>query len=162
MSTLIDQLKEARAGVKRWERTPKESLQSVGKALREQQFPEVVDALDDLSKQRQEIERETPWDGDATDDVHFAQEEIFTTLVASPIQASVIASGLASSFRGTRFWISLALKERPGQSAVPAIQAAMQTETDQLNQRMLKEALEACSLARPAKGKSWLDLLLGR
>ena len=162
MSTLVDQLKAARTGIKPWERTPKDALIAVGRSLGSERFPEITAVLDSLSLQRQEIEQETPWDGDATDNVHFAQEEIFSTLLASPIPASVIVGGLKSSFRGTRFWISLTLKERPDQSVAPAIQAALLGETDQLNQRMLKEALHACSLAKPTKRKSWLHTLLGR
>ena len=162
MSTLVDQLKEARTGIKPWESTPKSVLVAMGISLSPERFPEIVTVLDSLSLQRQEIEQKTPWDGDATDDVHFAQQEIFSMLVASPIPAPVVVGGLQSSFPYTRFWISLALKERPDRSVIPAIQAALLGETDQLTKGMLKEALHACSFANPTQRKSWLQTLLGR
>ena len=135
---------KARIGIEPWARTPKSSLVSMGSALRAEHLSEITELLDSLSQQREKIEEETPWDGDATDVVHFAQEEIYTALVASAIPSMEIVKGLDSSFVGTRFWFSLALKEKPNRLVVSAIRRALLVETDQLNRKTLEEALNAC------------------
>lgn len=76
------------------------------------------------------------------------KERYFQHRVANPMLASGVGGGLQSPFRGTRFRVSLALKEKHAQVALPAIQGTLAGEVDQMIQIVLGEALQAGSLVK--------------
>jgi len=94
--------------------------------------------------------RELPeWDGDSSDDIWRAQVS-FSKLLSgvSDEYLSLVGDGLKSDSESVRFYTAMALKDRGAVVAKPWLQTALLAEGKDLNRRILREALEACSKKR--------------
>ncbi|HWT03489.1 MAG TPA: hypothetical protein VN256_24780 [Pyrinomonadaceae bacterium] len=144
MSRIQSLFKDVRSGLEPWERTPDRALKEIGRSLRAEDIAQAIADLDSLSATREQIEKETPWDGDATDEVHFAQEELATILKNIPGDlATCLVEGMRSQYSGTRFWIGLTLREIQFPGLGPVMEEALESETCPLNRKVFQEILDA-------------------
>ncbi len=116
----------------------------------ENEVIDVLIALDDLSKAREEHDAgEDSWDGDASDDLWRAQvrySKLLAQLVPRfPLQ---VAEALKSTHGHTRFWAAYAFNEVPIKKAIVPLKEALTRETETLNRTMIEKALTKCQKKR--------------
>jgi len=146
MSKFGEILKQAREGLQPWANSSRDSLAKVAPQMDNACVMEAIAFLNELSAERKKIEKETPWDGDATDGVHFQQEEVATLIELSKnVSRSEIAKGLQSEFTGTRFWIAYILSKSGDKTVLPELRNAIEQEEDQLIIKVINQAIAFCS-----------------
>jgi hypothetical protein len=149
MSKLGELFKEAREGLKPWVNTPHESLAKVALRMDEKCVKEAIEFLDKLSEQKLKAEKETPWDGDASTSIAKQQGEIAKLLeLSTKVTRASIAKGLESNFEYTRFWSARVLSKAGNKSVLKKLKQTLETETSELNIKMLNEAVSNCSRNR--------------
>ncbi len=142
MSRFGEVLKKAREGLQPWANASRNSLAKVAPQMDNTAVKEAIVFLNELSAEREIIEKETPWDGDATDGIHFQQEEVATLLELSKnVSRSEIAKGLKSDFTGTRFWVAYILSKAGDKTILPELRSALEQEEDQLILKVINKAI---------------------
>lgn len=146
MSKLKELLKQSREGVKPWEKISQDSLMKIAPYIDEECVRDAIKLLDELSTERIKIEKESAWNGEATDSIHFQQEKIATLLkLSSNASRSDIVKGLKSQFWRTRYWVASILSEYGDKSVLPQLKEALSQETHELSKCALSEAIVVCS-----------------
>jgi putative RNA 2'-phosphotransferase len=111
----------------------------------EDEVKEILERLDRLYIARSKIEA---WDGDSQDDIWRSQSGFSSLLEKLTAKyAALIATGLKSQFRGTRFYVSLALWKSPSPQAVDALIEYLRTDMSDLDREVAEKALAACKIA---------------
>lgn len=146
MSKFGEILKQAREGLQPWANSSRDSLAKVAPQMDNSCALEAIEFINELSAEREKIEKETPWDGDATDAIHFQQEEVATLIELSKnVSRSEIVKGLKSEYTGTRFWVAYVLSKAGDKTILPELREALEQEEDQLNIKVMNQAIAFCS-----------------
>jgi hypothetical protein len=143
MNSVQKLLKEARGDLEPWIEIPDERILSTAKKCG---ATEIAEALSMLYQFEQERRALPEWDGDSSDDIWRAQVAFSKLLSGVPDEhLALVAEGLKSDSESVRFYTALALKDRGACVAKQWLQAALLAETRDLNRRILREAIDACS-----------------
>lgn len=146
MNSVQKLMKEARGDLEPWIEIPEDRILSVAKKCGPTEIAEALSMLQRFEQERRELPE---WDGDSSDDIWRAQVTFSKLLSGVPDEyLSLVADGLKSNSESVRFYAALALKDRGATVAKPWLQTALLAEGKDLNRRVLREAIEACSKKR--------------
>lgn len=110
----------------------------------------IIRLLDQLPAACQAIEA---WDG-VSRDQHQRARQKYARLLADLFQRhpEQVLAGLGSPQAHTRIWIALAICEAPDAAAVPALEAALMAEDDELCCQAMMQAIRACKACAAPPG----------
>ncbi len=118
----------------------------VAELCTEREIPDLIAELQTLAQEWNAYAEEHPEDGDGQDDIWRDQKrfaEVLRDLL--PRFPEPVFLGLRSAESRVRFWTAWAIQESPSPLATPALQAAIERESDELNLKVLRNALARCT-----------------
>jgi hypothetical protein len=114
----------------------------LGRGGVEQLFEEIAT----ISAERERLDKEGEVNCDELDDYWRAATRL-ASLIPYQIRLypSQVISGLANESRAVRFYVAYCLSKTPIKKALPQLKIALSCDNDQLLNKVLKEAITACS-----------------
>ena len=107
---------------------------------------ELFEEISRISNERERLDNEGEVNCDVLDDCWMAMTRLASVI---PYQARLlpkqVLTGLYNENNSVRFYIAYSLQKVPFKAALPYLQDALKSETDQLNIKVIRSAIERCS-----------------
>ena len=156
MNRLRQLLLEARTGLLGFHATPETALANIGKSLREEDIPGVVDELDSIHSKWEELEKEDSSDREPIDALCECSSEIDRVLRSvDHVPAAPFFVGLASPHAMTRWSMAETVARLSTVSDLPRLQELLLGEQDKQVRTSLQAAVDRLSRQSSPRTRQW-------